>query len=67
MGLTIYILQPITYKFLQNWNVVLLILIGMAVYGALLLATKVVDKNMLAVLRQKEAITPPENIHTSVP
>lgn len=63
MGLTIYFLQPIAYKLIESpaVNLLLLILIGMAVYGILLLLTKVVDKEMLAVLRKKDSVPPPDS------
>jgi len=52
MGLSIYFLQPITYKFLQNWNVFLLIIIGMVVYFVMLVLTKTINKDMLKLLKK---------------
>ena len=52
MGAVIYILQPITYSYIQNWNVLLLIPLGMVVYTAMLFITKTVDKDMLRLLKK---------------
>lgn len=52
MGLIIYLLQPLTYKYIQNWNVIPLIIIGGSVYTAMLFVTKVVDKDILAMLKK---------------
>ncbi len=52
MGAAVYGLQPLTYKFLQNWNIFILITIGIAVYVGMLFVTKVVDKDMLNLLRK---------------
>lgn len=62
MGAAIYFLQPITYKFLQNWNVLLLIAIGMVIYTFMLFASGVVDKNLLNLLRKKAPEKIPETI-----
>ena len=53
MGLVIYLLQPITYDLIQNWNVLLLIVVGMIVYFAMLLATKTINKDMIQLLRKR--------------
>lgn len=54
MGVAVYFLQPVTYKFLQNWNVFLLAAMGAAIYTVMLFLTKVVDKNMLSLLKKGE-------------
>lgn len=58
MGLAVYLLQPMTYKFLQNWNVVPLIVIGIVVYGGMLLLTKTVDRRVWNLLKKGEEIIP---------
>jgi len=52
MGLAVRGLQPITYQYIQNWNVILLVPIGAAIYIGMLFATKTVDKDMLKLLRR---------------
>lgn len=60
MGGAVYYLQPITYKFLQNWNVFLLAAIGGAIYVVLLFVTKVIDKDMIKLLKKGDSeITAP--------
>lgn len=54
MGTVITLLQPITYKYIQNWNVLLLIPVGIFVYFAMLLVTKTVNKETLQLLRKGE-------------
>jgi O-antigen/teichoic acid export membrane protein len=54
MGAVIYFLQPITYTYIQNWNILLLIPLGAVIYGLMLLATKTIDKNMLRLIRKGE-------------
>ncbi len=56
MGAAVYFLQPVTYKFVQNWNVLLLIPIGMVIYTGMLFLTKVVDREMLALLKKGEKV-----------
>ncbi|MFA5947947.1 MAG: flippase [Candidatus Gracilibacteria bacterium] len=53
MGATVYLLQPITYKYIQNWNVILLIFLGMIIYGALLFITKTISKDMIRLLKKE--------------
>ncbi|MBI4975184.1 flippase [Candidatus Peregrinibacteria bacterium] len=62
MGAAIYLLQPITYKYVQNWNVILLVPFGMIIYAGMLFATKVVNKNTLTLLRRGESRSEPEQI-----
>ncbi|MBI2634129.1 flippase [Candidatus Peregrinibacteria bacterium] len=52
MGAAIYLLQPITYRFLQNWSVLLLIVIGMVIYGIMLFLTKTINRNLLGLLKK---------------
>ncbi|MFH1534228.1 MAG: flippase [Nitrospirota bacterium] len=52
MGAAVYFLQAPTYAYIQNWNILVLIPIGAVVYGAMLLATKAVDKEMLRMMRK---------------
>ncbi len=54
MGAAVYYLQPVTYKYLQNWGVLLLVAVGIAVYGMMLVGTKVIDKRMLSLLRRSQ-------------
>jgi O-antigen/teichoic acid export membrane protein len=54
MGAAIYLLQPFTYQYVQNWNVMLLIPIGVVVYVTMIFATKVVNKDMLRLLKKGE-------------
>lgn len=62
MGLAIYILQPLTYRFVENWNVLLLVPIAMAVYAGALFATKAVDRDMLALLKKEPTAPTPEQV-----
>ena len=59
MGAAIYLLQPLTYKFLQNWNIMLLIPLSMALYGGMLLLTKTIDKEALRLLKKTPEHLPP--------
>jgi O-antigen/teichoic acid export membrane protein len=54
MGAAIYYLQPITYSFVQNWNILLLIPIGILVYLAMLFVTGTIDKEMLSLIKKGE-------------
>ncbi len=65
MGAVITVLQPISYKFVQNWNVLLLVPIGMLVYFSMLLITKTIDQNMLALIRRGEK-TPHDGVHNTL-
>lgn len=56
MGGVIYFLQPVTYKYIQNWNILLLVLLGMLVYTAMLFATKTIDKNTLRIFKKGESV-----------
>lgn len=64
MGAAVYFLQPITYKYLQNWNVILLGAAGIVIYSGMLFATKVIDKNMLSLLKKGEATGAPEDLNS---
>ena len=56
MGLVVKFLQGATYGYMQNWNVLLLVPLGMIVYTAMLFVTKTVDKKMLLLLKKGESI-----------
>lgn len=47
MGLFVYLLRDITYLYLENFNLLILIPMGGIIYGSLLLITKTVDINMI--------------------
>jgi len=53
MGIAVYFGQKLSYSYLQNWNLIALVPFGGAIYVAMLFATKVVDKNIIAMLRRK--------------
>jgi O-antigen/teichoic acid export membrane protein len=52
MGLSLYYLQPLTYQYMQNWNVLLLIPVGGLIYAAMLFLTKTINKEMISLLRR---------------
>lgn len=54
MGVAIHYLQPFAYSLIENWSVLLLIPIGAGIYTVMLLITKTVDKEMLALLKKKD-------------
>lgn len=58
MGAAVYFLQPITYKYMENWNVFALILIGIMVYTIMLFATRTINKDILNLLRKGEENQP---------
>ncbi len=62
MATVVYYLQPITYKFLQNWNVFLLAAIGGVIYVAMLFITRVVNKDMMSLIRKREDTPGPTDI-----
>lgn len=47
MGLSIYLLQAPTYQYLQNWNIIVLIPLGILIYGAVILGSKAMTLNKL--------------------
>jgi O-antigen/teichoic acid export membrane protein len=53
MGLAVHYLQPLSYQLLQNWGVLLLVAVGAAIYGAMLLLTKAVDRQMINLIRKR--------------
>jgi O-antigen/teichoic acid export membrane protein len=53
MGLSVKALYPYAYDLAQNAGVFLLVLAGALIYGTLLLITKAVDKEMIALIRRK--------------
>lgn len=54
MGVAIYYLQEPTYAFMQNWNVFLLIFLGMGIYVGMLFLTKTIDKEILRLIKKGE-------------
>lgn len=52
MGVVVKLLHPISYDLLQNFGIIPLIAVGAIVYGALLLLTKAVSKDMLKMLKK---------------
>lgn len=65
MGFAVILLQPFTYQFMQNWNVFALALIGGGIYVGMLFLTKVVDKDMLKLLRKGDATPEPGDISST--
>ncbi|PKL36495.1 hypothetical protein CVV38_01150 [Candidatus Peregrinibacteria bacterium HGW-Peregrinibacteria-1] len=52
MGIAIKYLQPITYQFIQNWNILLLIPMGGLIYLIMLFLTRAVDlKTVKSLIR----------------
>jgi O-antigen/teichoic acid export membrane protein len=45
MGLCVYLLQPITYKYIENLNILILIPIGATIYALLIYLFKVVTND----------------------
>ena len=60
MGFVVKLLHPISYDLLQNFGIIPLIIIGAVVYGALLILTKAVDRNMLRMLKKTPPVNSPE-------
>lgn len=58
MGAAVYFLQPITYKYMENWNVFALIAVGIMVYTIMLFATRTINKDILNLLRKGEENQP---------
>jgi len=52
MGVAVHYLQPVSYTLLQNAGVLLLVPVGAIIYGALLILTRAVNKDMLKLLRK---------------
>ena len=65
MGVSVYYLQPITYKLIQNWNVFVLAAIGGIIYLAMLFITKVIDKDMMSLIRRSEVAEGPNDISST--
>jgi len=59
MGVTVKLLQPLSYTLLQNAGVFLLVIIGALVYGAMLLLTGAISKDMLKMLKKTPAESRP--------
>ncbi len=53
MGVTVWWLQPVTYELWQNKNLLVLIPLGMLIYGLIILATKAVTPEMWALVRKR--------------
>jgi len=53
MGVAVYYLQPLTYTYLQNWNVLLLIAVGASVYGGMIFATGTMSKAKMKMIMKK--------------
>lgn len=62
MGAAVYLLQPLTYKYFQNWNIFLLIIIGIIVYALMLFATKTINKDILNLLKKGHKPTNQEDV-----
>ncbi|MEK7126622.1 MAG: flippase [Patescibacteria group bacterium] len=54
MGAVVYFSQPFTYAYMQNWNIVVLVPMGAAIYAGMLIATRVINKETLALLKKGE-------------
>jgi len=54
MGVFVYYAQPISYKYLQNAGLLILIPLAGVLYLSLLLATKAVTKDMLKMLKKSD-------------
>jgi len=52
MGLVVYYLQVPSYNLVENYNVLLLIPVGMVVYVSMLFLTKTIDKNMIQLIKK---------------
>lgn len=67
MGAAIYFLQPITHDLVQNWSVLLLVPVGMAIYAGMLFLTKTINKNTLDLLKKgkpvEDSATVKENLN----
>jgi len=55
MGLALYLLEPLSNQYMGHWGVLILIPLGVVVYGFMLIATKTVSKEMLALLKKTPA------------
>ncbi|MCX6734663.1 MAG: flippase [Candidatus Peregrinibacteria bacterium] len=62
MGAIVYYLEPITYKYLQNWGVFVLAALGGVIYVAMLFVTRVIDKDMMSLIRKSEVAEAPEDL-----
>ncbi|MEK7673087.1 MAG: flippase [Patescibacteria group bacterium] len=66
MGIVIYFLQPLTYPYMENWNVIFLIVVGIAIYGGMLIATKVLTRDTIRLLKGSDEPPRPDpsNLNT---
>lgn len=53
MGVAVYYAQPITYTWMENKNVLLLVPFGAIIYGSMLLITKSIDKDIMKILLRR--------------
>jgi len=56
MGLVVYFLKEPTYHYIQNKNIFVLIPLGVVVYGIMLLVTKTITPEMMAIARKPKPI-----------
>jgi O-antigen/teichoic acid export membrane protein len=62
MALSIFMLRDITYKFLQNKNLFILLPIGCAIYVGMLFLTRTITPDMLAMIKKpKTSVSPIES------
>lgn len=55
MGVVVWLLRDFTYPYIQNKNIFLLVPTGAAVYVAMLLLTRTITKEMMAMIRKPKA------------
>ncbi|OGJ43006.1 hypothetical protein A3B60_01040 [Candidatus Peregrinibacteria bacterium RIFCSPLOWO2_01_FULL_39_12] len=54
MGAVVYFSQPFTYSYMQNWNIIVLVPLGAAIYTGMLIATRVINKETLKLFKKGE-------------
>jgi hypothetical protein len=59
MALAIFLLRDISYKFLQNKSIFILLPIGCGVYIAMLFLTRTITKEMIDLIRKPRPATAP--------
>lgn len=52
MGVVVYFSYPFLYNYIQNWSIILVIPLGAIIYGTMLVITKTIDRDMLALVRK---------------
>lgn len=55
MGVVVHSLEDITYQYLQNWNVIILVAVGVAVYTYMIFATKTITKEKIKLILKKQS------------